>query len=177
MAGRTLSFGAGSYDVWVLKLYQNGKISWQKTYGGSSGERANSIQQTTDGGYIVGGTTASFGAGYDDSSIMKLDSNGNLSWQKSFGESESEKSFSIQQTTDGGYIVAGLTQSFGAGDADMHILKLDSNGNINNCNSMAINDPVVTASTITDVDSTASMSIPSPVITNTVVIPQSSLAK
>ncbi|MGC8766066.1 MAG: hypothetical protein ACP5QT_09330 [Brevinematia bacterium] len=103
---------------------------WQKTYGGSdSGDEASSIQQTNDGGYIVAGWTDSFGAGSADFYIIKLDSNGNKVWEKTYGGEYYDWASSIQQTKDGGYIVAGTTNSFGAGSADFYIIKTDSEGN------------------------------------------------
>jgi len=135
VAGNTKSFGAAIMDIWVLKLDNNGNITWQKTYGGSKGDYASSIQQTQDGGYIVLGHTYSFGAGWDDVWVLKLDSSGNVTWQKTYGESDFDDAPSIQQTTDGGYIVAGGTGSFDNNNIldsewDILVLKLDSNGNI-----------------------------------------------
>jgi uncharacterized delta-60 repeat protein len=119
-------------DIWILQLDMYGNIQWQKTYGGTNYEAAHSIQQTEDGGYIVGGYTASFGAGNDDVWVLKLDANGTITWQKTYGGSGLDQAMSIQQGTDGGYIVAGLTDSFGAGRNDVFVLKLDANGNISN---------------------------------------------
>ncbi|ACI20028.1 hypothetical protein [Dictyoglomus thermophilum] len=102
---------------------------WEKTFGGKSDDVAASVQQTSDGGYIVAGGTASFGAGRVDVYIIKLDKDGNKMWEKTFGGSDNDLACSIQQTSDGGYIVAGGTTSFGAGGIDVYIIKLDSNGN------------------------------------------------
>ena len=129
VAGYTSSFGAGSYDVYVLKLDTSGKEVWSKTFGGSSDDLAWSIQQTNDGGYIVAGYTKSFGAGSEDVYILKLDANGNKLWEKTFGGSYDERAYCIQQTRDGGYIVAGYTSSFGVGNYDVYIIKMDANGN------------------------------------------------
>jgi|GEM_PF-318826 len=130
VAGYTYSFGAGYYDAYILKLNSDGSLAWQKTYGGSSNDMAHSIQQTTDGGYIVAGYTYSFGAGNDDVYVLKLNSDGSLAWQKTFGGSYGDYAYSIQQTTDGGYIVAGSTYSFEAGYYDAYILKLNSDGSL-----------------------------------------------
>ncbi|MCK4645765.1 MAG: hypothetical protein KAU46_05905 [Candidatus Aminicenantes bacterium] len=130
VAGRTGSFGAGYIDSWILKLDSVGDIEWQHTYGGIDSDRASSIQQTTDGGYIVAGYTHSFGAGDNDYWILKLTSNGDIEWQRTYGGTDGDKAYSIQQTSDGGYIVAGYTHSFGAGDYDYLILKLSSIGDI-----------------------------------------------
>ena len=117
--------------MWILKLDQAGTVSWQKTYGGSGYEYAYSIQQTSDGGYIVAGDTSSFGAGDDDMWILKLDQDGTVSWQKTYGGvSGDDHAHSIQQTTDGGYIVAGYTDVLWGWRSDMWILKLDQTGNV-----------------------------------------------
>ncbi len=103
--------------------------SWQKTFGGSKWDEANSIIQTKDGGYAVAGWTSSFGNGKNDMYIVKLDKEGNKLWQKTFGGSKWDKAKSIIQTKDGGYAVAGRTDSFGNGGYDMYIVKLDKEGN------------------------------------------------
>ena len=134
VTGSTGSFGAGDYDVWVLKLNPQGDIVWQKTYGGPGGDYPGSIEQTKDGGYIVAGTTSSFGEGSYDLWILKLDENGAVVWDKTYGgkdeESEYFRHIPIEQTSDLGFIVAGSTKSFGAGDDDLWVLKLDPNGSI-----------------------------------------------
>ncbi|HPP16388.1 MAG TPA: hypothetical protein PKW19_06260, partial [Dictyoglomaceae bacterium] len=78
-------------------------ITWEKTFGGNKWDKANSIQQVADGGYIVAGGTSSFGVGSTNVYVFKLDENGNLIWQKTYGGSGSDLAYSIQQTTDGGY--------------------------------------------------------------------------
>ncbi len=104
---------------------------WAKTYGGSYYDEARAIQQTSDGGYIVAGWTESFGAGRADILVLKLDSDGQLEWQRTYGGSNTDRAYSIQQTSDGGYIVAGESASFSNdGTFDMWILKLKSNGDI-----------------------------------------------
>ncbi len=131
VAGYTNSFGSGGYDVYILKLNSNGTLIWQKTFGGGLDDKAYSIQQTTDGGYIVAGYTNSFGSGGYDVYVLKLNSDGSLAWQKTFGGIIDDGAYSIQQTTDGGYIVAGYTCSFGAGNyPDVYVLKLNSDGSL-----------------------------------------------
>ena len=130
VAGYTASFGAGGQDIWVLKLNSDGSVAWQKTYGGSNYDYANSIQQTSDGGYIVAGSTGSFGAGGYNTWVLKLNSNGSVAWQKTYGGSTTDGANSIQQTSDGGYIVAGQTGSFGAESYDFWLLRLNSNGSV-----------------------------------------------
>jgi len=131
VVGQTASFGAGETDIWILKLSSDGDIAWQRTYGGSETDGARCIQQTNDGGYVVVGQTASFGAGETDIWFLKLSSDGDIEWQKTCGGGfiGNFASF-IQQTSDGGYIVVGDTASFGAGESDFWILKLSSDGDI-----------------------------------------------
>jgi len=128
VAGRTSSISPGYCDFYIIKLDQNGNKSWEKVYGGDSWDDPWSIQQTTDGGYIVAGFTESIGSGGYDVYIIKLDANGERIWEKTFGGVLDDSANSIQQTEDGGYIVAGFTESIGAGGRDVYILKLDANG-------------------------------------------------
>lgn len=125
-AGSTSSFGAGGHDVSVVKLAADGTVAWQKTYGGSGDDTAWSIQQTADLGFIVAGTTASFGAGGTDVWIVKLAADGSVSWQKTYGGIGNETARSVQQTADEGYIVAGSRASSGA----FWVLKLASDGSV-----------------------------------------------
>ena len=129
IAGRTFSFGAGNDDALVLKLDANGAIVWQKTYGGVDYDHANAIGQTSDGGYIVAGRSDSF-ISWVSVWVFKLDAGGTIVWQKTYGGSDIGDSNSVQQTSDGGYVVAGWTYSYGAGASDLWVLKLDSNGGI-----------------------------------------------
>lgn len=129
VAGETMSCN-GAIDFWVLKLRPDGTVEWQKTYGGVDYDRADSIQQTNDGGYIVAGGTTSFGAGKDDLWVLKLGHDGTVEWQKSYGGANSEWGNFIQQTSDGGYIVAGETLSFGTEGVDFWVIKLKSDGTI-----------------------------------------------
>jgi predicted secreted protein len=130
VAGSTTSFGAGSADAWVLKLDGSGNILWQKTYGGTGDDSARAIQQTSDGGYVVAGSTTSFGAGGPDAWVLKLDDSGNVLWQKTYGGSFFESANAIQRTPDGGYVIIGSTTSFGVSFSDAWILKLDGIGNV-----------------------------------------------
>ncbi|HHT9118139.1 MAG TPA: hypothetical protein ACFYD1_05875, partial [Candidatus Hypogeohydataceae bacterium YC38] len=103
---------------------------WAAIYGGANEERAYSIQQTSNGGYIVAGWTRSFGAGEADAWVLKLKADGTVEWQKTYGGVKDDMAYSIQQTSDGGYIVAGGTKSFGAGEADAWVLKLRADGTV-----------------------------------------------
>ncbi|KAF5427108.1 hypothetical protein C5S39_14005 [Candidatus Methanophagaceae archaeon] len=129
IAGTTFSFGADWRDVWLIKINSNGKEQWDKTFGGSSGDWAYSVQQTTDNGFIVAGGTHSYGAGWADVWLVKTDSNGYKMWDKTFGGTDTEEAYVVQQTSDEGYILAGRTTSYGAGSGDAWLLKTDSHGN------------------------------------------------
>jgi hypothetical protein len=130
IAGFTSSFGAGDYDVYVVKLDAHGNLQWTKTIGGKKEDVGTSLIQTSDGGYAIAGFTSSFGAGDYDVYVVKLDAHGNLQWTKTIGGKEDDKGHSLIQTFDGGYAIAGYTTSFGAGDRDVYIVKLDANGNL-----------------------------------------------
>ena len=129
VAGHTSSFGAGILDFWIIKLDSKGNKIWDKTFGGSNNDMAESITATTDGGYIVAGWTGSFGAGILDFWVIKLDAEGNKIWDKTFGGSNLDYASSIITTSDGGYMIAGMTESYGSGKSDFWIIKLDAKGN------------------------------------------------
>ena len=130
IAGITFSFGEGFSDVYLVKTDFEGNMIWNSTFGGSSDDRGWSVQQTSDGGYIIAGNTQSFGAGGQDVYLIKTDSKGSMQWNSTFGGSDTDAGYSVQQTTDGGYIIAGTTDSFGAGLEDVYLVKTDSEGNI-----------------------------------------------
>jgi len=130
IAGSTTSFGAGGGDVYVVKLNAKGNLQWTKTIGGPENEEGNFLIQTSDGGYVIAGATNSFGAGDKDVYVVKLDAHGNLQWTKTIGGEYYDEGTSLIQTSDGGYAIAGYTESFGAGEWDVYVVKLDANGNL-----------------------------------------------
>jgi hypothetical protein len=130
LAGQTSSYGVGSGDFWLVKTDSEGNKEWDKTFGGAYSDRAHSVQQTSDGGYILTGDTHSYGAaGGADFLLVKTDSNGNKVWDKTFGGAYSDYAYSVQQTSDGGYILAGDTHPFDAGGWNFWLVKTDSEGN------------------------------------------------
>jgi hypothetical protein len=126
--GITESYGAGDQDVYLVKTDDSGTESWNQTFGGTGWEEAYHVEQTTDGGYIISGTTDSYGVGYEDVYLIKTDDSGNLEWETTFGGIEDEYAYSVEQTTDGGYILAGETYSYGAGSYDFYLIKTDALG-------------------------------------------------
>jgi regulation of enolase protein 1 (concanavalin A-like superfamily) len=128
IAGATGSFSVGGYDVYLIRTDANGDSLWMKTYGGMSNDRAYSLGRTSDGGYIVAGYTGSFGAGGYDVYLVRTDENGDSLWTRTFGGTENDDGRSVQETSNGGYIVAGHTESFGAGGYDVYLVRTDENG-------------------------------------------------
>ena len=112
LAGYTEYPSAGGYDVLVVKLNASGAVQWAKTYGGTGNDNVYSIVNTTDGGYAVAGTSWSFGSGSGaDFFLFKLSSDGSLQWAKAYDWSNDAYAYSVIQTSDGGYALAGKTFS------------------------------------------------------------------
>jgi hypothetical protein len=123
IVGFTKSFGAGAEDVYLIKTNSNGDTLWTRTYGGTGKDIGFSVQQTLDGGYIIAGETWSFGAGEDDFYLIKTNSNGETLWTKTYGGLGKDSAFSVQQTSDQGYILTGTTRCFGPGNASVWLIK------------------------------------------------------
>ncbi|MBK5284630.1 MAG: T9SS type A sorting domain-containing protein [Bacteroidia bacterium] len=125
------NFVVASEDFLLVKTDANGNLVWSNTYGGNNIDLANYVERTNDHGYIVTGNTSSFGVGNSDVYLVKTDAAGNLSWSRTFGGNDSDEGHCVQQTSDGGYIIAGKTLSFGSGNWDIFVIKTDSSGNLN----------------------------------------------
>ena len=104
------------------------QITFQRTYGGASDDIGYSVQQTADGGYIVVGNTESFGAGGEDVYLVRTDGSGDTLWTRTYGGAKTDRGYSVQQTADGGYIIVGLTTSFGSGQTDIYLVKTNASG-------------------------------------------------
>ncbi|MBI5142532.1 MAG: fibronectin type III domain-containing protein [Nitrospirae bacterium] len=129
LAGETASTGSGMADGWVVKLKPDGALDWQHTFGGIKDDSLSSIKPVADDGYIALGVTSSFGGGNEDLWLLRLENNGDVRWQKSAGDWGNDKAYSVITTSDGGFLAAGSTDSYGEGaDADGLLVKFDASG-------------------------------------------------
>ena len=129
LAGSTTSSGAGLSDFWVVKTDSSGSMNWNKTYGGTGDDIASAIIQAGDG-FVILGMTSSFGAGGFDYWLVRVDSDGNILWNRTFGGVSDDFGTSVIQTSDGGYALTGWTNSFGSGGEDIWLVKTDGSGNM-----------------------------------------------
>ncbi len=161
VVGETNSFG--ELDIFLIKTDAKGNVQWAKTYEVMDFEYASSVQQTSDGGYIVAGFTTSFGADDWNIFLIKTDAKGNVQWAKTYVETDTinRGAFSVQQTSDGGYILAGTTISFGAGEGDIFLIKTDARGNIGSCSIVQNASPTVNNAPFSVTSQSPSVSSPS----------------
>lgn len=126
IVGSTYSFDStGSSDVYLIKTDGSGYLQWQKNLGEGlySEEYGYSVKNCADNGFVIAGTKQ------QNVYLIKTDSLGNLQWENIFGADEFDQGKCVEPTTDGGYIIAGYTYSFGAGNEDVYVIKTDANGN------------------------------------------------
>ena len=133
LAGYTYSWdpataGAGDYDFWLVKTDANGNMEWNQTYGGAEYDLVSSLVETVDGGYALAGYTLSFGAGSDDFWLVKTDASGNMEWNQTYGGAYQDRAHSLVEGSDGGYVLAGYTTSYGAGPYNFWLVKTDEYG-------------------------------------------------
>jgi hypothetical protein len=129
VTGATFSFGAVAGDLLLSKFDASGNHLWSRTLGGTSFDQGCSVVQSLDGGFVVTGYTNSFGVGGDDLLLSKFDASGNHLWSRTLGGSSDDYGISVVQTPDGGFVVTGYTNSFGAGGDDLLLSKFDASGN------------------------------------------------
>jgi regulation of enolase protein 1 (concanavalin A-like superfamily) len=128
VGGDTFSFGAGGSDFFLVKTYSTGNVEWNQTFGGTGGESVQSLIQATDGGFVLTGGTTSNSESIDVW-LVKTDSAGNMIWNKRFGGAETELTYSLTATADGGYALCGITGSIAEGASDFLLIKTDADGN------------------------------------------------
>jgi len=126
--GATDSFGAGDYDIYLIKTNQFGDTIWTKTFGGSGQDYGSEVHQTTDGGYIIIGSTEPLNNYRDDLYLIKTDSDGDTLWTKAYGGTLEDAGRSIVEDINGNYLAAGYTRSFDPGNVDVWILKFNEFG-------------------------------------------------
>ncbi len=132
-AGTSGSFGAGSYDAYLVKTDSDGNVLWSKTFGGVGDDIAKDVIQTTDSGFVLVGYTNSFGAGGDDVYLIKTNSHGELLWSKTYGQiTDRDRGYSVKQAFDGGFIIVGEIGDL-SGFRYVYLIKTDSRGN-SGCN-------------------------------------------
>ena len=128
LAGTTGSIDGGNGDFWLVKTDSSGNIEWNRAYGGAATEVANSLIQINEEGFVIVGSTTSFGSGYSDFWLVKTDQDGNIQLNRTYGGNKIDVAFSIVLASDGGFGISGYTYSFGAGESDFLLVKTDSNG-------------------------------------------------
>ncbi len=126
--GYTNSFGAGGYDLYLVKMDTAFNVQWSKTYGGTDWDFGSCVEQTSDGGYILCGSTYSFGKGDEDYYLIKTNSTGDTVWTKTYGGIKEDVANSVVQTSDGGYILTGTSKSLGDTLGDIFTIKTNSSG-------------------------------------------------
>lgn len=129
VAGYTSSTGAGYEDAYVVKINSSGDVLWAKTQGGPGSDAALDVKQTSDGGYILTGTTSSGDAGVN-AFLWKVDASGNTSWFKNYGGNMWDSGHCVLQTSDSGYLFLGQTMSTSAGDSDFMLTKTSADGTV-----------------------------------------------
>jgi len=114
------SFGAGGNDVYLIKTNAAGDTTWTRTCGTTADDLGYSVRQTSDRGYIIAGNTSSSMADSDDVYLIKTNASGDTLWTRTYGGTGTDWGYSVGQTSNGGYVIAGLTSSFGSGNADVY---------------------------------------------------------
>ena len=127
--GKTKNHGSISFDFYLLKIDSLGNKEWEQIFGGSGDEVGKSVKKTTDGGFILAGFTNSFGSGNFDFYLVKTDASGNKEWEQTFGGLNDDYGWSVDETSDGGFVIGGVESSFNTSAVQMFMVKTDSQGN------------------------------------------------
>ncbi|RKX69691.1 hypothetical protein DRP53_07370 [candidate division WOR-3 bacterium] len=130
IAGATYSFGAGGYDVYLIKTDSLGDTLWMRTYGGPDWDGGFGLCLSADSCYVVVGETRSYGFGLSDLYLLKVDRDGNLIWEKTYGFADEDRGYEVHLTPDHGFIIVGATRGEHGNDWQVYLLKVDSLGNI-----------------------------------------------
>ena len=128
ITGRTNSFGAGDYDVYLIRTNNKGRKMWMQTFGGTGNEDGRSVRQTKDGGFIIAGYTRSYDLGGADIFLIRTDKDGNQIWIQTYGGTIDDLGNAAEETHDGGFVVAGHSNSFGNG-VQVYLIRTDMHGN------------------------------------------------
>ena len=128
IAGCTDSYGQGHDDVYLIKTDSSGEMEWQRTFAEYDHDQGYKVRQTVDGGYVIAGQTQVLGSGNGEVYLIKTDPAGHELWSRTYGGDAFEDGFSLDITDDGGYLIGGVTLSYGSGQQDMLVLKTDSMG-------------------------------------------------
>jgi hypothetical protein len=126
--GYTYSYSPGEVDVYAVKVDAGGDTVWTRALGGAGRDYGYGVCETSDGGYALVGYTTSAGAGGEDVYVIKLDAGGSVIWARTYGGAGSDEGRAICQSGDGGFVIAGRTASYGSGESDVYLLKLDADG-------------------------------------------------
>jgi hypothetical protein len=130
LSGTTASFGGGGDEAWLIKTDEDGNEQFNRTFGGAGSEELGRLVETSDGGFAISGRTTSFGAGDNDAWLVKTDANGMVEFTETFGGADSDFGGPIAESSDGGFVLSGLTNSFSSGlNNDALLVKTDANGN------------------------------------------------
>ena len=125
--GSTKSSGAGNEDIYLVRTDSAGEVLWSKTFGGIEQDLGWSVHGTSNG-FVLAGSTRSFGSGQNDFYLVKTSADGEEEWSKTFGGEGNDRCWALIRTNDGGFVLAGETTSFGEGEEDFHLVKTDSLG-------------------------------------------------
>jgi len=132
LAGRTNSFSARDDDMYLVRTDSEGNLLWEKAYGSDDWDVAEAVRQTSDGGYILAGRTRHSEYCGVEAYLVKVDSNGDLEWDRTFGDVGDDRAFDVQQTSDGGYILVGYAESYveNRRSFDVYLVKTDASGRL-----------------------------------------------